>query len=448
MRKKFAGILLMIVIFALCLAGCKDSGPKVSVTSVSEIVGIGPVGTINRFAGVVEAGETVSVEKDSEMEIKEISVSVGDAVSKGQVLFTYETASLSIDIERMQLEVEQLNNNISTKKSQITALEKEQKTAASADKLKYTLEIQQLQLDVKEAEFNVTSKKKEIERTKTRLAAASVLSPVSGHVKAINNGTGDYDPTTGQPLPFMSITEEGDFRVKGTINEQNAANLMEGMPVILRSRTDDTLFWTGVVSMVDFENPVTDNQNFYYYGPTDEMTTSSKYNFYVRLNGDEGLMLGQHLYIEPDNGQTQTDVGTDTFYLPSYYISDLDSEPWVWAASEKDKLEKRYVTLGNYNIDMDSYEIMEGLTLEDYIAYPDETCSDGAPVRYPGEPEEYDEEMPEDGTDLGEFDTDIYENGEATEDFIDEGWIDGTEPMEGAMPNPEIAVVEGTEAVG
>lgn len=447
MRKKFAGILLIIVIFALCLSGCKESGPRVSVTSVSEIVGIGPVGTINRFSGVVEAGETVSVEKDTEMEIKEISVSVGDAVSKGQVLFTYETESLSIDIERMQLEVEQLNNSVTTKKSQITALEKEQKAAASADKLKYTLEIQQLELDVKETEFNVTSKKKEIERTKTRLAAASVLSPVAGHVKAINNGTNNYDPTTGQPLPFISITEEGDLRVKGTINEQNAMNISEGTPVILRSRTDETLFWTGVVSMVDFENPVTSNDN-YYYMPTDEMTTSSKYNFYVRLNGDEDLMLGQHLYIEPDNGQTQGDDGTEGFYLPSYYISDLDSDPWVWAASEKDKLEKRYVMLGNYNIDMDSYEIMEGLTLEDYIAYPDETCSEGAPVRYPGEPAEFDEEMPEDGGDLGEFDTEVYEEGMPAEDFVDEGWVDSVQPIDGALVDPEIAVVEGTEAVG
>ncbi len=447
MRKKFAGIALMILIFALCLAGCKDSRPKVSVTSISEIVGIGPVGTINRFSGVVEAGETANVEKDSEMEIKEISVSVGDAVSKGQVLFTYETDSLSIDIERMQLEVEQLNNSVSTKKSQITALEKEQKAAASADKLKYTLEIQQLELDVKETEFNVTSKNKEIERAKTRLAAASVLSPVSGHVKAINNGTSSYDPTTGQPLPFISITEEGDFRVKGTINEQNAMNLSEGTPVILRSRTDATLFWRGVVSMVDFENPVTDNQN-YYYGPTDEMTTSSKYHFYVRMDGDEGLMLGQHLYIEPDNGQTQTDGGSDSFYLPSYYISDLDSDPWVWAASEKDKLEKRHVKLGNYNIDMDSYEIMEGLTLEDYIAYPDDSCSEGAPVRYPGEPMEFDEQMPEDGSDLGEFDTFVPE-GEAAGEFVDDGWTDGFAPVEDAVPMaPEVAVVEGTEAVG
>ncbi len=441
MRKKFTGIALFIVIFALCLAGCNESGSKVSVTSVSEIVGIGPVGTVNRFAGVVEAGETVNVEKNADMEIKEISVSAGDAVSKGQVLFTYETDSLSIEIERMQLEVEQMNNNVTTKKSQITALEKQQKTAASADKLKYTLEIQQLELDVKEAEFNISSKKKEIERTKTKLSAASVLSPVSGHIKAINNGINDYDPTTGQPLPFMSITEEGDLRVKGTINEQNAMNLSEGTPVILRSRTDETLFWTGVVSMVDFENPVTSNDN-YYYMPSDEMTTSSKYNFYVRLNGDEGLMLGQHLYIEPDNGQTQGNDSSDSFYLPSYYISDLDSSPWVWVANERDKLEKRYVTLGNYNIDMDSYEIMDGLILEDYIAYPDETCSEGAPVRYPGEPIELDEEMPEDGGDLGEFDTEVYEDGMPAEEFVDEGWVDGV------LTNPEIAVVEGTEAVG
>ena len=483
MRKKMTGILLTVVCLAICLTGCGSFGETVPVLSVAEILGIGPIGMVDRHAGVVEAGETVSVNSDGTMEIAEIAVSEGDSVTKGQVLFSYETTALSLDVERMQLEVEQTNNTITTKKNQITALQKEQKTAASADKLQYTLQIQQLELDIKEAEYNVDAKEKEIERAKVKLADANVLSPVNGRIKAVN-ASGGSDPMTGEALPLITITESGDFRVRGTVNEMNAQAFMEGTAVVIRSRVDDTMTWTGSVTSVDWDNPVT-NQNDYYYMPSDEMTTSSKYPFYVQLDSDLGLMLGQHVYIEQDVGQT---IGGEdnAIYLPSYYLNDLETEPWIWAANAKDKLEKRTVVLGNYDIEMDSYEVLEGLTLEDYIAYPDESCTAGANVRYPGEEEELSEEVGEEGLVEGEEGFVDGEEGlvDGEEGLLDgeEGLVDGEagledeegsfpiesvtggaimdsglrwggispEPMVGdlALMDPVIAAIPGTEAVG
>ena len=296
MRNRATKVLLAVVCLAICLSGCAKSGPKVPVVSVSDILGIGSVGMINRYAGIVEAGETVKVNKDANLQIAEIAVEAGDAVSKGQVLFSYETESLSIEVERMQLEIEQMNNTITTQKSQITTLEKDQKAADDANKLQYTLQIQQIQLDIKETEYKIASKQKEIDQAKAKLADANVLSPVTGHIKEVN-ANGETNPQTGEPLPFISITQEGDFRVRGTVNEMNASNFATDMPVIIRSRTDDSLMWTGTVASVDWENPVQSNNMMMYGGPQDEMTTSSKYPFYVRLNSDDGLMLGQHVFI-------------------------------------------------------------------------------------------------------------------------------------------------------
>ena len=477
MRNRATKVLLAVVCLAICVSGCAKSGPKVPVVSVSEILGIGSVGMINRYAGVVEAGETVKVNKDANLEIAEISVEPGDAVSKGQVLFSYETEALSIDVERMQLEIEQMNNTITTQKSQITTLEKDQKAADQANKLQYTLQIQQIQLDIKETEYKITAKQKEIDQAKAKLADANVLSPVTGHIKEVN-ANGETNPQTGEPLPFISITQEGDLRIRGTVNEMNAANFATDMPVIIRSRTDDTLMWSGTVSSVDYENPISNTSMMMMYGgQQDEMTTSSKYPFYVTLNSDDGLMLGQHVYIEPEQGQMAGQEEGDGFYLPSYYINDLDTEsPWVWAANSKDRLEKRTLTLGNYNMDSDSYEIMDGLTLEDYIAYPDENCSVGARVRYPGEPddsepvedaeeydENYDENYGEEGYEEG------FEEGEASEvspdgeyefnsefdapvDTVPEGAVvgdySGPDSTKTDGTDPAVAAVSGTEAVG
>ena len=72
---------------------------------------------------------------------------------------------------------------------------------------------------------------------------------------------------------------------------------------------------------------------------------SSKYPFYVTLEGDgEGLLMGQHVYIEPDYGQEDTQ-DENLINLPSYFINDAEGKPWVWAQNSKGKLEKRSITL-------------------------------------------------------------------------------------------------------
>ena len=95
MRNRATSVLLAVVCLAICLSACA-SGPRIPVVSVSEILGIGPIGMYNRYAGVIEAGETVSVNKDASLEVAEVAVQAGDAVTKGQVLFSYETAALGI----------------------------------------------------------------------------------------------------------------------------------------------------------------------------------------------------------------------------------------------------------------------------------------------------------------------------------------------------------------
>ena len=47
------------------------------------------------------------------------------------------------------------------------------------------------------------------------------------------------------------------------------------------------------------------------------------------------------------------------------------------AENSKGKLEKRSVTLGEYNTETDTYPVTDGLTAEDYIAYPDDSLKAG-----------------------------------------------------------------------
>ena len=153
---------------------------------------------------------------------------------------------------------------------------------------------------------------------------------------------------------------------------------MEGTRLEILSRTDDRQ-WTGTVALVDYESPVQDNSNQIYYGvATDEMTTSSKYPFYVELDNTDGLLLGQHVYLRLE-GQGEEKSGLS---IGSAFIcyEDTDGSPYVWAEN-RGKLEKRPVTLGEYDMMNDTYPVESGLTGEDYIAFPDpELCQEGTPT--------------------------------------------------------------------
>ena len=148
------------------------------------------------------------------------------------------------------------------------------------------------------------------------------------------------------------------------------------MKLTSRSGSSDT--WTGTVTLVDYENPSQGSDMDRYYGnSSDEMTTASRYPFYVALDSTDGLMLGQHLYIELDYG---TDVTPGVGVSASFVCYNEDGSAYVWA-EKNGKLEKRNVTLGEYDAMTDVQKITEGLSVDDYIAYPDpELCVSGAPT--------------------------------------------------------------------
>ena len=59
-----------------------------------------------------------------------------------------------------------------------------------------------------------------------------------------------------------------------------------------------------------------------------------------------------------------------------------DGSTYVWAENGG-KLEKRGVVVGEANYMLGTVEILEGLTEEDYIAFPDmELCVEGAPTTH------------------------------------------------------------------
>ena len=371
---KKVSILLAAALLLTMLAGCggKVEG-EASVQSVSMICGMGSAGLVERFAGLVSARSETEIKKDENKVIGEIQVEEGQDVTAGQVLFTYDSEAAELDLEKARLELEQLKNTVSSKESEKAQLEQDKAKAPASEQLSYSLEIQEADTAIREGNYNAALKEKEIQKLEEAMNNLEVTSPVNGRIQTLNPD-GGYD-NYGNALPFMTVMETGDYRVKGLVNEANVGSVTEGMAVIVRSRVDNSVTWTGTISMIDWENPQKNNNNNY-VSETDEMTSSNKYPFYVELDNAEGLLLGQHVYIEPDYGQ-DAEEDANTIRMPSWYLNDVDGSAWVWAQDDKGLLEKRSVTLGEYDEMMDTYVIESGLTPDDYIAFPEETLQAG-----------------------------------------------------------------------
>ncbi len=318
MSKKKIGVIIAVVIVIVAAVGVGawyllsgrvgvgDKNDKVFVEKVSSLTSANS-GAQNRYSGVVEPQESWKVDKDMEREIKELFVEEGDMVEEGDSLFEYNMDDVKAEISQGELDLEEMKNEITDLNSQISQLTKERNSAPSDDKFRYTAEIQGKQNEIKQKEYNIESKKAELEKKQESIDNAVVTSKIAGVVKSINKSSSNDD--FGSDNSYMTILAVGDYRIKGTVSESNVQMLSEDQPVILRSRVDEDQTWTGTITKIDTQSESTDNNNDMMYDSSAGGEKATKYPFYVTLDSTEGLMMGQHLFIELDQGQTEEKEG-------------------------------------------------------------------------------------------------------------------------------------------
>ena len=402
-KKKIIGsafviaIVVIVGIVAVCLhhEGDKEEN-VVYVNKVSDIVDpSASIGRLNKFSGVIETQKELKIQPDLDREIERINVKAGDEVEIGTVLFTYANQDTQEKLDRSNLDLERISNTIETKKKEIGAITD-------------NLEKLEAQGELKRSELELKAKNIEIEKLKAALENVEFKSEMAGVIKEINP-EGGYDNFSGKEKPFMTIITLGNYRVKGKINEQNIYDILAGQEVIIRSRIDDDVTWTGTITEVNTEQPEESGNDFM---GGDGYNISSFYPFYVELNSSEGLMLGQHVYIEPNLGQDDKKEG---IWLDAAYILEEDDKAYVWADNGHGKLEKRKVTLGEFDEQLYMYKIEDGITEEDLITYnefgleekmntkPGNNIMSG--MSNPNEPDNIDEgnpDMEESGVDFSE----------------------------------------------
>ena len=453
MKKK--GIIILIVVL-LVLAGAagtvyyvlhnkkeKTSEELVYATKVSDLTGNYDL-MESRYMGTVESQEVKGVNRDADKKIKELYVKEEDEVKEGDVLFEYDTESMELQLRQLELELTSINNNITTLNQQISSLVSEKAAAPAEEQLGYSAQIQNLQAQVNQANYDASAKQLEIDRQKLSMENTKVVAPMDGIIKTINenNSTSSSDDNSSYDNSnnnssdstsnaYITIMAKGDYRIKATASELTVRSMSEGQSMIIRSRVDDTT-WTGTVTKIDLEHPDNGNNNDNYMMGSGG-TTATKYPFYISLDSAEGLMLGQHVYVEADYGQGDVKEG---LWLDEFYIMQEDDGAYVWAENAKGYIEKRKVELGEYDENMMRYQILSGLTEDDYIAYPEERVKEGMKVTH-----NYEDVVTDDTgiSDDGSYDNatggDADSNDTEAYDLNTEGSVDEIAPQEEFVPD-------------
>lgn len=376
MDKKKKYVIVGIAIICLCLGigffvfgnGHSSSKDCVYVENVGALMA-GGQGSVSYYSGKVESQKTWDVKRDPSREIAAFYVNVGDSVEEGTPLFAYDTSDITAKINQANLDLEGIQMQIDNYEEQIAQLEEEKAAVEDAsDKKVYTLQIQELQRYLTEQNYAVKQKEAEIANLHQSYEGATVNSQMAGVVKDVSDG--GYDDY-GNEKPCVTILAVGDYRIQGSIDEQSLyySGLEVGQKVIIRSRVNKNQTWDGTIAEIDTENSITNDD---YYGGNGEQTT--KYPFYVSLSASDGLMLGQHVYIEPDVGQGSMQEG---LWLNAGYVVMEEDRYFVWADNGKQKLEKRYIEVGQMDENTFSYEILSGLSQDDFIAWPMEGFYEG-----------------------------------------------------------------------
>ena len=363
----------------LMLTGCGGK-PQINVEQASMLTTA--VTSSDKFAGVVVSENVIEIDRDTEKQIEELYVAAGDVVRVNEKLFEYDTDTLSLTVDKQQLEMDKLTQQIKDLTTQKTNLEKQIKKEKDKN-TKATLELtlRSVTADLTQANYDKKTLQAEINYNKDMLKDAVVRSPIKGVVRSIDeNGS-----------PYITIQQAGAFQVKGTLNELSLnAGIMEGVGVTILSRTDPTAFWTGTVTLVDYNTTEEENPDNMFGGYIDPMASSTSYPFYITLDDTAGLLLGQHVYIQISAAA----MGDDLLRIPEGYVMDvaMDEETFlttgtVWSVDmETMKLTKATVTLGEYDPTYGTYVILDGITAESYLADPmDEGVKEGAAVHLLGE---------------------------------------------------------------
>ena len=191
-------------------------------------------------------------------------------------------------------------------------------------------------------------------KAEKKLEDSVIKSTVSGTVKSV----GEPEELLGGPYIVLSASE--GFYVTGTMSELQLEKVKAGQTIVINSWMTG-MTYTGQLTEIA-EYPEENG----YYSYMDGNPNVSFYRFTAYIDKAEGLYSGEGVSIAIQEGD---DNSGETLYIPNMYVRKEQGESYVLKRGEDGRLVKQPVITGRSLYGWYT-EIKEGLTREDYVAFP------------------------------------------------------------------------------
>ncbi len=342
---------------------------------------------IVKYPVTVERQETRKVTSSSSRKVSEVLVKVGDAVKEGTVLMRYDDENDEMTIQSQEYDIEKMKLDIETRTMSIQKAEAELPKLRGLELEERKVQIEQTKNAIAQNEYNIEQREKNIETLQQMTSEKEVKSKYVGIVTKVQKGTGSGDDDSDSDSSDVSqytitIAESQNLLLKGTATEANISNIFQGQSVIAYSRVDPEVCWYGMISRV--KKPGESNKESSDTGEdySDSSGSSgSSYTYYVELEKEDGLLVGQHLYIEPDMGQAGR---TEGLWIDERFFTTEDGETYAWVENANNRIEKRKVRISAPD-EYGKVQVLEGLDRLEYIAESSANVKDGMRTRHADE---------------------------------------------------------------
>ena len=212
----------------------------------------------------------------------------------------------------------------------------------------------ELQQKIKDLDLKLRMAEVELKRMNQELNDGVIYAEMAGTVTSVLSE--DDARSLGEPV--IKLAGGGGYQVQGTVNELDFDSVYVGQNVQVTSWESGQTYQGTVLEISDVP---TDSAMVYGGGNMNV----SYYPFTVRIEGDANLREYETLELKLETEHEQTDA----FYLEQPFILQENGNSYVYVENGEGQLEKRKLTTG-ITLWGSSVQILDGLTLEENIAFP------------------------------------------------------------------------------
>ncbi|PSR19287.1 efflux RND transporter periplasmic adaptor subunit [filamentous cyanobacterium CCP3] len=226
--------------------------------------------------GTVEAIDLLSIAPQaSGLQIRQILVREGDAVSAGQAIATLDDATLQADLRQAQAQLTVSQAQVSQQQARLAqaqaslaeaqanldriqsladrgAVSQQELTRQRTETINARESVSLVRAEVESAQAGVRSQQAAIERLQTQLSQTTVRAPLAGVIAERLATVGDV---SSPGTPIVTLIQNNQLELAAEVPQAQLDQVAIGAPVAITSTTDSRIQPQGTVASID---PVVD----------------------------------------------------------------------------------------------------------------------------------------------------------------------------------------------